>query len=1093
MTTIRQAVASVLAKAARSDDSLAWRSEHIKWGTCAAALALIGFSAATSAQQAPATGPNPSAAGGAVTLEEVTVTGSRIKRTTDFNTPTPTTVIDSSTLDSLGVVNVGEVLEMSPANISTFTPAATGNANFFTGSYLADLRGINPFFGSRTLTLINSRRVVQSNQGDSFDLNFIPQVLVDRIDTVTGGASAAYGSGAISGVLNIFLNTKLEGGKINADAYQSYQSDSRDRHIGAAYGHGLFDNRLHFVIGGEWEKSDALACQDARSWCGKDGGIYQITPNPGGRYSYGTGLHFGTLSQTGVVNPAPTTTGGVIPQFNSDGTALMPYQLGALPFAGAGLGNSAINPIPGGSSGEPIYKYVNLLAPVNRGVITGTITSALTDTINMSLEGNWGKVETTNFNQGLSSNAEAISSQNAFIPASLAGSPVLFPGGARYFTQNKDYTSQIESFTRFTTTVKRFALGFDGKFGSSSWTWDGYYTYGLTNREQLVHDQRTVLSYSMAVDSIIGPNGQPECRVTSVGGSAPASAFNFFGNTGTFPGYFLAAVLGGPAGAAQASALAQGCVPLNPFGNAPMSQAAHDYAFGNLDERLRYEQTVAAFNTSGNYFDGVGAGPFAAAAGIEWRQEVGHNDQAGCPAGTEGNPTLCHYKIDDFLIQYGEPFGGTVTVLEGFLETNLPLLKDRPGAHLLEIDLAGRESHYDNRALYGINVTPGTTPPEFKHNLTTWKASAIWEPVDGFRIRGSQSRDARAANFRELYYGQIFTPGGIFGYCDAGRLGFGTDPCRWNLEGNTSLAPETSDTTTFGFVVTPKEWIPGFQFSADWVHIKIKNAIQQANIGLVWDGCRLRNEAAACNAMVFNNIAYVPNPLYPQPGQQQAIPAGPGQVGVTGAAAWQIGAPNALVTTANSFNGAFYETKAIDFSLNYLLDLGKGGSLNTRILTTWTDEQKFQNNKLAPVFNILGQTGTGNLFLNDNQPTAKWRGNVIITWAQGPLSITPNMRYVGHGIQDYTYPANLFYAGSSLKNYVPSYFVFGLNGTYSFENIAAVKGLQIYAQVDNVLNKTPPTTFGGGAFGVSNGTGGTNPVFFDTIGLAYRMGFRMTF
>jgi len=351
MTTIRQAVASVLAKAARPDDSFAWRSsEHNKWGTYAAALALIGFSAATSAQQAPATGPNPSAAGGAVTLEEVTVTGSRIKRTTDFNTPTPTTVIDSSTLDSLGVVNVGEVLEMSPANISTF-----------------------------------------------------PQILVDRIDTVTGGASAAYGSGAISGVLNIFLNQKLEGGKINADAYQSYQSDSRDRHIGAAYGHGLFDNRLHFVIGGEWEKSDALGCQDARSWCGQDGGIYQTTPNPGGRYGYGTGLHFGTLSQTGVVNPAPTTTGGVVPQFTPDGTALMPYQLGALPFAGAGLGNSAINPIPGGSSGEPIYKYVNLLAPVNRGVITGTITSALTDTINMSLEGNWGKVETTNFNQGISS------------------------------------------------------------------------------------------------------------------------------------------------------------------------------------------------------------------------------------------------------------------------------------------------------------------------------------------------------------------------------------------------------------------------------------------------------------------------------------------------------------------------------------------------------------------------------------------------------------------------------------------------------------------------------------------------------------------
>ena len=199
------------------------------------------------------------------------------------------------------------------------------------------------------------------------------------------------------------------------------------------------------------------------------------------------------------------------------------------------------------------------------------------------------------------------------------------------------------------------------------------------------------------------------------------------------------------------------------------------------------------------------------------------------------------------------------------------------------------------------------------------------------------------------------------------------------------------------------------------------------------------------------------------------------------------------MTTAGSFNGAFYETKAIDFSLQYLLDMGRAGTLTTRLLATWYDEQKFQNNKLAAVQNILGQTGSGNSFLNDNQPTAKWRGNLIVSWTQGPVSITPNARFVGHGIQDYTYPTTLFYAGSNVKNYVPSYVIFGLNGTYTAENVPGLKGLQLYAQVDNILNKRPPVTFGGGAFGVSNGTGGTNPVFFDTIGLAYRLGLRLTF
>ncbi len=116
----------------------------------------------------------PPDSGGSVNLEEVTVTGSRIRRTTDFDTPNPTTVVDSSYLQSLGIVNVGAAITQLPSNISNNTPATTGNANFFTGSTIANLRGLNPFFGSRTLTLLNTRRFVPTNQGDGVDLNFIP-------------------------------------------------------------------------------------------------------------------------------------------------------------------------------------------------------------------------------------------------------------------------------------------------------------------------------------------------------------------------------------------------------------------------------------------------------------------------------------------------------------------------------------------------------------------------------------------------------------------------------------------------------------------------------------------------------------------------------------------------------------------------------------------------------------------------------------------------------------------------------------------------------------------------------------------------------
>ena len=161
-------------------------------------------------------------------LREITVTGTRIRRSSDFSTDTPTSIITSETMNQMGVVNVGEALNIDPANISTFTPANTGNSNFFSGAYIANLRGLNPFYGSRTLVMIDTQRVVQSTQGDSFDLNLIPQILVNRIDVVTGGASAAYGSGAIAGVVNVRLDKTLEGGKIDGDFFETSRSDAKD-------------------------------------------------------------------------------------------------------------------------------------------------------------------------------------------------------------------------------------------------------------------------------------------------------------------------------------------------------------------------------------------------------------------------------------------------------------------------------------------------------------------------------------------------------------------------------------------------------------------------------------------------------------------------------------------------------------------------------------------------------------------------------------------------------------------------------------------------------------------------------------------------
>ena len=1011
------------------------------------ALVLVCTACSAFGQEAPP--PDSSAA---PALQEVTVTGSRIRRSTDFTAPTPTTVIDAVTMENLGIGNLGDTLDFTPSNVSTFTPANSGDAPYFIGAFIPDLRGLNPYFGSRTLTLVNSQRFVQSNQGDSVDLNLVPQILVERVDVVTGGASAAYGSGAIAGVYNVILNTKLEGFKFTADWGETSHSDARDAHIAAAWGGGLFDNRWHLVVGGELENHDGLHCQDARNFCHDNNGAYQTNlGDPGiNTYGYGSNIRQNQLSLTGVfISGDPTALSTL--QASPDGTRTVPFELGQQPYSTApgSFGNNVI-----GGQGLPINLYTLLLAPVRRGVLTAMLGGAVTDNVNLQATVTWGKSDTNIDGQNVTSLGQYISPANAFL--GNPGSDLSTAVGTGTFI-NKDWTAQAPLPSLFSTTTRRATLGVDGKFGASSWTWDGYYEYGLTNHEQEVLNNLHLNAANMAIDSVIDPaTGKPTCYVT-LHGVNPNDPHE------QAAGYALAD-----------PAIAQGCIPLNPFGTQPIGPAAFAYSFGNLVENLRYQQNVIALNTQGNYFGGIGAGPFSAAFGYEFRNEKGDNiDNAGqSPASAIDYPT-----------EYGVSFGGKVTVQEGYLETNLPLLKDLPGAHLLEVDLAGRESRYDNKASYGILINGNN--PDFIHNLTTWKLSGSWEPTTWLRVRGSQSRDARAANFRELYYAQIIHAGGVFGYC-AGPF---VDPCNENLEGNVNLNPEKSDTTTIGIVLTPKDILNGLEFSADWFHITVNNAIEQASATLVLQGC------AAGVATYCNQINFVPN--------------------TGGATAFQNGGLNAQTVTATSFNGAFYEVKGIDFSLNYQHDLGAWGAINARLLTTFMDQQLFQQYQGGPVFSILGQTGTGNTFFPDYTPAARWRGSLLPTYTKGPWSVTPSMNFVSRGTMDYlgvTPAAGLLYkeavnpsqygaAGAKVAllglhplpyNEVGSYFLFNLNASYHFLGDSA-KGAVLFGQVNNVFNRKPPFTGGANAFSPAIGYGGSNPIFFDTLGLSYRVGVRVNF
>jgi outer membrane receptor protein involved in Fe transport len=988
-------------------------------------LGFLGTAKAADEGPTPASGEKP-AGTQSVSLEEITVTGSRIKRTTDFDTPNPTTVVDSGFLNNLGIVNIGQAIAQLPSNVSNNTPTTTGNANFFTGSTIANLRGLNPYFGSRTLTLLNNRRFVPTNQGDGVDLNFIPSVMIDRIDVVTGGASAAYGSGAISGVQNIFLNTKLEGGKADVDYQQSEHGDGRDRHVGLAYGHGFLDGRVHFVVGGEYERMDAVGCQNARDFCAADQGFYQNLTGSGPVYLKGSNLRTDLTSETGVLMLGPVPPGpNSVYQSNAAANGVSNFNVGT-----NGLAGNAFDTVVGGD-GPPIYQYTNLRAPVDRKVITATLNATLTDWLNMSVDGSWGQVVTVNRTAALGSEFVAVNAGNPY------AAPVLAAAGTPFALVNKNWDLQSNSFTRFYTKVKRASIGFDGQIGNTGWSWDAYYQVGRTDREQLVNDNLHNNAATLAFDVVTGPGGAPICAVNAPNAVLPV---------GIDP------------------ALAAACVPVNIFGTTALTAAQHNYLFGNLDEVLDYTQQVGAINASGDLFAGFGAGAVQGAIGYEHRNELGHNLENGAGIG----PDLPAYVRTDYLIQYGEPFSGDVKVDEAYVEVNIPLLKNVPGAEKLTLDLAARESRYHNQGLQGTRAFDGTPYPTANHNLTTWKVSGLYDPVGWLRLRGSQSRDARSPNFRELYYGQKIGAGGLFGYCDPLQTGSRADPCNWSLEGNTAVRPETSDTTTVGFVWRPKGENGGVNFAVDYFRISIHQAIEQAQIQNVISGCQLQNNPADCSLIEFGPGTYVEN------GQTFR---------------------DIVNVRALAFNGAQYIFKGLDFTGNWTSELPFGGTLDLRLLAEHMMDQIFQPSALVPPVNIVGQTGTANSFLSDNQPTAKWTGSLTGTYLRGPWSVTTQMRFVSAGIMDYNAPNGYNSAGTQLYNVtrIPSYQVFSLSGTYTFANVGGGVAVQLYGVVDNLFDKRPPFASGAGAFGINNNNGGTNTIFYDALGRMFRVGARLNF
>jgi iron complex outermembrane receptor protein len=403
-------------------------------------------------------------------------------------------------------------------------------------------------------------------------------------------------------------------------------------------------------------------------------------------------------------------------------------------------------------------------------------------------------------------------------------------------------------------------------------------------------------------------------------------------------------------------------------------------------------------------------------------------------------------------------------VAEGYGEINVPVLKDLPMAKYLEFDGAIRETDNENTDQTAGSATDGDS---VKHNIASWKVSSLWDLTDWLRLRGTRSRDVRAAGFRELYESYAVTAGGPFGTV--------TNPVNNQSEvitaltgGNINLRPEEADTTTVGFVLAPKSGpLDRFQFSADWYRIILNDPITGPPFGLgvqnIVNLC-YQGQTAFCDRITFGT---------------------PGNFGT--------------IQTVNNtaVNLGSFETRGVDFETSYrlpLMDLNHtlNGDLNFRLLTSLLYNMTIDAGLGAAPIDYAGQSGPTAAFGGFNT-SPRWQSNFFMTYSNGPVTGTVQLRYVGPG----SYEAVTAFGGAPVAPGDPGYSTTNPNSINNNSVASAVylnlagsydinQDIQVFAAIDNVLNKDPPVAPGGNGYP-------TNPVYFDTYGLVWKLGFRVKF
>jgi len=856
-------------------------------------------------------------------MEEIVVVASRIERP-DNEYSNPVFSMTGAAIRASGVRDLSLYLKQIPSLSGSLDASmfSGGRIDGATGLTALNLRHLG---FSRTLVLVNGRRYVGSPFPGAavVDIDTLPMNLIERVEVMTGGASALYGADGISGVVNIVMKADYEGLEISGQSAASSKGDAESNALNMTYGTGFSGDRGQLSLGVSYVKDNSLHHSRRRFTSGANFATFVQNPdNPNGDSNKPDQIPLGDIrfSDYSAAGAVDISLDG-IPEFNGDG-------------ANWNGGRYIDYEHQQGGDGSPLVDFISDLIPEQtRQAINLLVDFDVSDDLNLFSEFAYSKNKSVADQEPIYDSYLVFFPGSAFTPQNIEtaaeGNPVLI---------TRDHYDMGIRTDKTTRETLRTVLGARGNLGKG-FTFELSYTYGESDVETRMLNQRFNDRFAAALDATVdSASGNVVCASEL---DPTAEPFNLqFQEWNTYeplPGTWAGSYTPG-----------QGdCVPINLFGYGSPSQAAIDWIMLDTKAKANLKQHVVqgyVKGDSGSWLE-MPAGAIGLVAGFEWRKDQVDNkspeeDRLGL---TFGN------KFD--------PDKGDANVAEVFAEIDVPLLVDTKFAKYLAIDAAIRYSDYS---------TAGSA--------TTWKTGLVWQPIDSISLRATVAEATRSPSL-----GELFSPAGqtfefIDDPCDVNNLdngdqirtdncttlltALGVDPTSFITEsdspvsgiigGNTELSQEVADTVTWGIILTPS-LVENLTISVDWYNIELKDAI---------------NYSSAQN---FANLCV---DLFDSPNEFcDLVPR----------------SADGMITSFNQQpkNVETYKTQGFDFTVAYQLDTARlaandWGTFNFRLFGNHLQELKLTNLPGTAAVSLKGQKGMPEWQANLD---VSWlRDNIALRW-----------------------------------------------------------------------------------------------------------------